>query len=75
MKCFAIKICLALALGLGLILTLLGGMHNLGVRLPVARAAEHTVCSVGPPTCTFTSVQAAVDAAGDGDVIKVATGT
>jgi len=33
-----------------------------------------TVCPEGPPTCDFTHPQAAVDAAEDGDEIKVATG-
>jgi hypothetical protein len=41
----------------------------------VARAAELTVCPTGPPDCQYTSIQEAVDAAGTGDVIKVATGT
>lgn len=40
-----------------------------------AQAAELTVCPPGPPTCVYTSVQAAVDAAADGDVIRVAMGT
>lgn len=34
-----------------------------------------TVCAAGPPDCQYTSIQAAVDAASDGDVIKVASGT
>ncbi len=33
-----------------------------------------TVCPDGPPTCDYAIIQDAVDAAGDGDVIKVATG-
>lgn len=37
-----------------------------------AGAAEHRVC---PGGCAFSSVQAAVDAAAEGDVIKVAAGT
>ena len=37
-------------------------------------AADRTVCPAGPPTCDYASVQAAVDAANPGDVIKVAAG-
>lgn len=40
-----------------------------------ARAASYTVCEAGPPTCDYDSIQGAVDAAEDGDVIKVAAGT
>ena len=39
-----------------------------------APATDHTVCNDGPPACNFTSVQAAVDAAAEGDVVKVAAG-
>jgi len=45
------------------------------VEAPNAPAAELHVCAAGPPTCDFASVQNAVDAAGYGDVIKVAAGT
>jgi hypothetical protein len=38
-------------------------------------AAIHTVCTEGFPTCDFASLQGAVDAAGGGDLIKVAAGT
>lgn len=41
----------------------------------LTHAASYTVCTIGPPTCDYSSVQSAVDAAGDGDIIKVATGT
>lgn len=34
-----------------------------------------TVCPAGPPVCQFTSIQDAVDAASEGNVIKVAAGT
>jgi parallel beta-helix repeat protein len=34
-----------------------------------------TVCTTGPPDCDYTSIQEAVDAAGEGDLIKVAAGT
>lgn len=40
-----------------------------------AAGNTYTVCPAGPPTCGYSSVQSAVEAAGDGDVIKVATGT
>jgi hypothetical protein len=40
----------------------------------VTFAAELTVCTTGPPDCQYTSIQDAVDAAGTGDVVKVATG-
>jgi uncharacterized repeat protein (TIGR01451 family) len=39
-----------------------------------APAAELHVCPSGPPTCDYATVQAAVNAAGEGDVIKVAAG-
>ena len=34
----------------------------------------HTVCPAGPPTCDHSTIQAAVDAAEEGDLIKVAAG-
>ena len=37
-------------------------------------AAEIRVCPVGPPDCDYAVIQDSVDAAGTGDVIKVATG-
>jgi hypothetical protein len=37
-------------------------------------AAELHVCLAGPPTCDFNTIQAAVDAAQPGDMIKVAGG-
>jgi len=42
---------------------------------PAVHAAAYTVCPAGPPTCNYHTIQSAVDAAGDGDVIKVAGGT
>jgi hypothetical protein len=45
-----------------------------GVSVTAAPAAELHVCPGGPPTCDYATVQAAVDAANPGDVIKVATG-
>jgi uncharacterized repeat protein (TIGR01451 family) len=40
-----------------------------------APQAVYTVCPAGPPTCDYSGIQAAVDAAGPGDTIKVATGS
>jgi putative cofactor-binding repeat protein len=37
------------------------------------KRAVYTVCPAGPPTCNFSIVQDAVDAADSGDVIKVAS--
>ncbi|MCP4361136.1 MAG: hypothetical protein GY796_24270, partial [Chloroflexi bacterium] len=37
-------------------------------------SSTHTVCPSGIPTCGFSTVQEAVDAASDGNTIKVATG-
>jgi hypothetical protein len=64
-----------LILGLGLTLGLLGLLSRLFIGLPLARAASHTVCPAGPPTCDYSTIQTAVDDASDGDEIKVATGT
>jgi uncharacterized repeat protein (TIGR01451 family) len=36
--------------------------------------AEWRVCPAGPPDCDYSVIQNAADAAGDGDIIKVATG-
>jgi uncharacterized repeat protein (TIGR01451 family) len=66
---------LSLALALGLAPFLLWLSISLVMRLPVAHAADLTVCLEGTPFCTYTSIQAAVDAANPGDVIKVAAGT
>ncbi|MGD2205849.1 MAG: right-handed parallel beta-helix repeat-containing protein, partial [Anaerolineae bacterium] len=41
---------------------------------PVIHAANLTVCLAGSPTCDYAVIQEAVDAASDGDVIKVASG-
>ena len=68
----------SIVFGLAL-LALWGGLAQTGrvgnaaaVRAPTT---ELRVCPAGPPTCDHATVQAAVDAANDGDVIKVATGT
>ena len=72
---------IALALGLGLTVALLWLLGN--PPTPVTAAAARrpqqeqgdvlTVCLGGD--CDYDTIQAAVDAAGDGDVIKVAAGT
>ena len=65
------SIILALGLGLGLVLALLWVLSG---SIQVARAGDLTVCPAGPPTCDYDTIQAAVDAATDGDVVKVASG-
>lgn len=40
-----------------------------------AAGNTHTVCPAGPPTCDYSVIQDAVDAAVDGDLIKIAQGT
>ena len=62
----------SLVLGLGLMLGLLWVLNSWSVFVAAAPAAELHVCLSG---CTYSSVQDAVDAAADGDVIKVAAGT
>jgi uncharacterized repeat protein (TIGR01451 family) len=62
----------SLVLGLGLVLGLLWALNGCPALVVAAPAAELHVC---PSGCTHSSVQDAVDAAGDGDVIKVAAGT
>lgn len=63
---------------LGLSVVLAGvmlGLTLLSAAAPrPARAATLTVCPPGPPTCQYATLQAAVDAAQNGDTIKVATG-
>jgi hypothetical protein len=62
---------IVLAMGLGLTLAALCLSLNPGSALSKAPAAELHVC---PDGCPYSSVQAAVDAADEGDIIKVATG-
>lgn len=64
---------IVLALGLGLTLALLW-LLGMPAGLPAARAASFTVCPAGPPTYGYATIQAAVDAAADGDTIKIAQG-
>jgi uncharacterized repeat protein (TIGR01451 family) len=68
---------LGLALAMGLAPLLLWLSISLVMRLPVAQAANPpiTVCLEGSPSCQYTSVQDAVDAAIPGDIILVAAGT
>jgi pectin methylesterase-like acyl-CoA thioesterase len=40
----------------------------------LTRAANYTVCTAGPPTCDYSTIQAAVDASLSGDTIIVASG-
>ena len=39
------------------------------------QAATLTVCPSGPPTCQYSSIQAAINAASNGDTIQIAAGT
>jgi len=50
----------------------LGALSSRASAAPAAPAGEHRVC---PSGCAYSSIQAAVDAAQPGDVIKVAQGT
>jgi len=63
-----------LSLGLGLVIAMLWMLGDFGPTPLMARAGSHTVCPAGPPDCDYRTVQEAVDAAGAGDTIKVATG-
>ena len=72
MKRFTINTSMALAMGVGLSLALLRLLSISGAGLPTAHAAELRVC---PSGCPYSSIQAAVDAANTGDIIKVAAGT
>src|SRR3954468_22195643 len=45
------------------------------ILFPMASASASTVCTPGPPTCDFSDIQSAVNAAAPGDTIEVATGT
>ncbi|HET91852.1 MAG TPA: DUF11 domain-containing protein [Chloroflexi bacterium] len=61
-------------LGLGLALLTLALLGRTARSTTAAPTAELRVCPAGPPTCDYATVQAAVDAANDGAVIKVAAG-
>ena len=68
------KTALLFTIGVGLALVTGWLLTLAGVGTPVAHAASFTVCPAGPPTCDYSIIQDAVDAAGDGDVIKIAVG-
>jgi parallel beta-helix repeat protein len=66
------KSLLLLTAGLGLTLAAVWLLALAGFGIPEARAASFTVCATG---CDYSVIQDAVDAASNGDVIKVAAGT
>ena len=66
------KSALLLAIGLGLAFAAVWLLTVSGFGVQEARAASLTVCATG---CDYSVIQDAVDAASDGDVIKVAAGT
>jgi parallel beta-helix repeat protein len=59
----------------GLSLALLWSFSPNNAWITNVHAASYTVCPIGPTTCDYSSIQSAVDAAGEGDEIKVAEGT
>ncbi len=69
------KSALLLTMGLGLTLVVVWLLIFSSFGALVVQAASLTVCPAGPPTCDYSMIQDAVDAASDGDVIKVAAGT
>ena len=72
MKRRPVHMSMVVSLGLGLTLAVVGWLSSPGSELPSAYAAELRVCASG---CPYASIQAAVDAANAGDVIKVAAGS
>ena len=78
MRTQKLRVLLTMVLGLTGALTILAVMSSLGSEAPIAQANSEgviTVCTAGPPDCTYSIIQDAVDAASDGDVIKLAAGT
>ncbi len=75
MKHFVLKLSMAFTFALGLLLAFLGMMNHSGVGVSPVHAANYTVCQSGPISCTYNTIQDAVDAASDGDVIRVVAGT
>jgi parallel beta-helix repeat protein len=73
MRTRSLAVTVVVAVGLlALSLWLLGGSSR---SMSLAAPVTHTVCPAGPPACDYSSPQAAVDGAAQGDVILVAEGT
>lgn len=77
MNTHRLGVMVALVFGLALTagtVTLLGAQNAGPAEVQAPSASVLTVCKEGPPDCQFSSIQAAVNAALEGDVIKVAAG-
>lgn len=61
-------------IGVGAVSAILNYFAGLSPSRVLAQSTSITVCPAGPPTCNHQTIQSAVDAAGEGDVIKIATG-
>jgi len=66
---------LALVVTLGLMGLILALSWFLAGQTALAQPPELTVCPAGSPTCDFDVIQDAVDAAGEGYLVKIAAGT
>lgn len=66
---------LALPFGLLAVAILLGLLGDRPAASQSRASNTYTVCPAGPPTCNFAVIQDAVNAAGEGDLIKVSAGT
>ena len=73
-KTYFIALILVMSLSFTLI-WVLGAQTSAGVAAPYILAAPQAELHVCPSGCTYDNVQAAVDAASEGDIIKVAAGT